>query len=597
MIHVVPRRCSLLLMIIAWGLLQVGCQQATPPLPADRQAATDTATALHGPLSVAEASENSRVLPSDEQSTLPNPPVVSVSKPVLDPPIEQANKVRNVILVIGDGMGPQQLGMLFAYAHLAPGSMVPDRTSALELLAQQGDVALVRTEPYGAVVVDSAAAATQLACGEMSGSEMIGANYLGESVPSVLEIAKQLGKSTGLVSDTRLTHATPAAFAAHQPHRKMENEIASDILENQVDVLLSGGLCYWVPQNVNDKSSPAYLAVVQMIGGLFDPTSKRQDNRNLLVEARQDYQLVFDYTALADVTKGRVLGLFADSTMHDAIDERNALNNADRTEPTLAEMTDKALELLSQNPKGFFLMVEGGQIDWCGHNNDAGCMLHELLQLDDAVRLIYQWAKDRDDTLVLVTADHETGSFGFSYSGTPIPEPETLGGDVFEGALFKPNFNFAMAEVLDHMHRQQFSFNHIFIEFDSLDHRDKTPDKLMELINQAVAPFSITLEDATEILTRMPNRQYVEGHPYLSTKTVPKMPDQASFYVYGENGRMNHLGHILGSQQNVVWGTGTHTNTPVPLISFGPRSATDRFTGFLHSTDVGKRMIEIVRDE
>lgn len=525
------------------------------------------------------------------------PPVVSVSKPVLDQEELPPKKIRNVILFIGDGMGPQQLGMLFAYAHLAPGSTVPDRTPAIELMSQQGTVALVRTEPYGAVVVDSAASATQLASGEMAGSEMIGANYLGQSVPSVLEIAKQMGKSTGLVSDTRITHATPAAFAAHQPHRSMENEIASDMLENQVDVLLSGGLRNWVPQTVNDKDSPAYLAMVQMIGGLFEPSSRRQDNRNLLVEARQNYQLVFDRNGLAKVKEGRILGLFADSGMLDAIDERNAIQSGDLTEPTLAEMTGKAVEVLSQNPEGFFLMVEGGQIDWCGHNNDAGCLLHELLQLDDAVRTVYQWAEGRDDTLVLVTADHETGSFGFSYSGTPLPEPKTLGGDVFQGAPFEPNFNFAAAEVLDHLHGQQQSLNHIFVEFDALEEREKTADKLMQLVNESISPFSITLADASEILTRMPNRQYAEGHPYLGTKTVPKMPDQEAFYVYGENGRMNHLAHILGVQQSVVWGTGTHTNTPVALVAFGPPSATQRFTGLLHATDVGKAMIALVRGE
>lgn len=588
--HVFPHKSSLLLLVAAWGLVQVGCQENSPALPTAEQVvvASDSVTFAPPP-----ASEES----SEPAEEILAPPVVSVAKPVLNLDELPPTKVRNVILIIGDGMGPQQLGMLFAYAHLAPGSTVPDRTSAIERMSQQGTVALVRTEPYGAVVVDSAASATQLASGEMAGSEMIGTDYRGRSVPTVLEIAKHMGKSTGLVSDTRITHATPAAFAAHQPYRSMENEIASDMLENQVDVLLSGGLRHWIPQAANDQGSAAYLAVVQMIGGQFEPSSKRQDNRNLLVEARQNCQLVFDRTALANVKAGRVLGLFANSGMVDAIEERNTLPNEDRTQPTLAEMTGKALEVLSQNPEGFFLMVEGGQIDWCGHNNDPGCMLHELLQLDDAVRLVYEWAKDRDDTIVLVTADHETGSFGFSYSGTSLPEPETLGGDIFQGAPFQPNFNFAPAEVLDHLYNQQHSFYNVFLAFDSLGEREKTADRLMQIVNEAVAPFSITLADATEILTRMPNRQYVEGHAYLGTKTVPKMPDQEAFYVYGENGRMNYLGHLLGVQQCVVWGTGTHTNTPVPLIAFGPPAATQRFTGFLHTTDIGKGMIALIRGE
>ncbi|MCH8839137.1 MAG: alkaline phosphatase, partial [Planctomycetes bacterium] len=265
--------------------------------------------------------------------------------------------------------------------------------------------------------------------------------------------------------------------------------------------------------------------------------------------------------------------------------------------PTLVEMTDKALEVLSQNPKGFFLMVEGGQIDWCGHNNDAGSLLHEMLQLDDAVRLVYEWAKDRDDTVVLVTGDHETGAFGFSYSGTSLPEPRTLDGDLFQETAFQPEFNFVAAEVLDHLHAQPHSFHHIFVQFDALSEQEKTAENLMEIVNHSIAPFSITSADATEILTRMPNRQYAPGHPYLGTMTVPKMPDQEAFYVYGENGRMNYLAHILGVQQSVVWGTGTHTNTPVALITYGPAAATQRFTGFMHATDIGKGMITLIRGE
>ena len=571
MMRFFPRRNCLVTLLAAWAILQVGCRESAP-----------TPQPELGDVTVAESTAA---------------PAVSASKPVVAAAEKPAGKIRNVILFIGDGMGPQQLGMLFAYAHLAPGSTVPDRTPAIERMADEGNVALVRTEPHGGIVVDSAAAATQLATGQMAGSEMIGVNYLGESAPTVVEIAQQLGKSTGLVSDTRITHATPAGFAAHQRVRNMENEIAGDMLANRVDVMLSGGLRNWVPQDVNDKTSAAYLAVVQMIGGQFEPSSKRLDSRNLLVEARQDYQLVFDRGTLAQVKEGRVLGLFADSEMVDALAENVSLQQEDRTQPTLVEMTDKAIELLSQNPEGFFLMVEGGQIDWCGHNNDAGCMLHELLQLDDAVRLVYEWAKERDDTVILVTADHETGSFGFSYSGVEIPEPQTLGGDMFQGAPFAPNFDYVAPATLDRIHAQKHSFYHVFVEFDALPEREKSPERLMEIVNEAVAPLSITLEQAAELLARTLNKYYVPGHTYLGTQTVPKMPDQEAFFVYGENLRMNRLGHFLGEQQRVVWGTGTHTATPVALITMGPPAAIARFTGLLHATDVGKGMIALVRGE
>lgn len=503
--------------------------------------------------------------------------------------------VRNVILMIGDGMGPQQMGLLFAYARHAPGSKVPKRIAAMEQMAIDGELGMVRTEPHGAIVVDSAAAATQLATGAWAGSEMIGVDYEGNSAPTVVEIARDLGKATGIVSDTRLTHATPGSFAAHQRDRAMENEIAVDMIENKVDVMLSGGLRYFVPQAVNDRDSATYQALVQMMGGMYEPYSRRLDNRNLLLEARDEYQIVFDYKSLAEVKKGKVLGLFGNSEMLDAIAENKALASGQRTEPTLVEMTEKSLELLSQDPDGFFLMVEGGQIDWGGHNNDAGVMLQELLQLDEAVRVVMKWARERDDTLVLLTADHETGSFGFSYSGRDLPEPRQLSGKVFGKVPFIPNFNYAQHVLLDNLAAQKKSFYEIFSEFDALPEKLRTAETLVTMVNEAVAPYSITLEDATKILTRSPNRNYHKGHPYLGTQTVPQMPDQQDFFVYGENLRFNRLGHILGGQQHVVWGTGTHTNTPVAIVSYGPGS--ERFSGLMHATDVGKKMIAIVRGE
>ena len=521
---------------------------------------------------------------------------VSVSQPVTGSE-SSAAKVKNVILVVGDGMGPQQLGLLFAYAKQAPNSTIPDRISAVELMSQEASLALVRTNPYGALVTDSAASATQMATGEMAGSEMIGANYKGESVPTVLEIAQARGRATGLVSDTRITHATPAAFAAHQPHRTRENEIAEDLLKNRVDVMLSAGLRYFVPQSVNDPQSTTHMEVLQLIGGAYRPSSKRNDNRNLLIEAREDYQLVFDRGELEKVTDGRVLGLFANSNLDDAISTRDRMEKVERSEPTLAEMTGKALELLSQDQDGFFLMVEAGQIDWCGHNNDTGSLLHELLRLDEAVRTIYEWVKDRDDTLVIITADHETGSFGFSYSGSPMPKPQPLEGKLFHDDEFAPFFNFAAPNVLDQIYDQQRSYFKVFLEFDSLAEQERTPEKLMAMINDAIAPFSINLEEAELILKRMPNQQYTEGHRYLGTETLPFIPDQEEFFVYGENLRLNHLGHIIGAQQNVVWGTGTHTSTPVALIAHGPASATRHFKGLMHMTDVGKAMISVVRGE
>jgi alkaline phosphatase len=358
--------------------------------------------------------------------------------------------------------------------------------------------------------------------------------------------------------------------------------------------MLGGGLRYWVPQGVNDRASAEYAALMQMTGGVYPATSKRKDSRNLLLEARNEYQIVFDRTALAAATKMPVLGLFADSEMGDALLERAAKKDeATRHEPTLVEMTTKTLDLLSQDPDGFFVMIEGGQIDWAGHNNDAGTMLHELLRFDAAVRTALEWAKKRDDTLVLVTADHETGSFGFSYAGRPLPPPTTLEGDAFQGQKYAPLFNYAPPELLEQLYDQQKSFFSMMLEYDSLPREKQTPEKLVEIVNASSAA-KITLEDATEVLARMPNRNYVEGHTYMGSQTVPLIRDFEAFYVYGENLRMNQLGRAMAAQLHVTWGAGTHSSTPVLIGAYGPPEATKLFTGMMHSTDVGKRMIELI---
>jgi alkaline phosphatase len=503
--------------------------------------------------------------------------------------------VRNVILMIGDGMGPQQVNLLLLYARYAPSSPYPDRVAALERLFNAGSVGVVRTEPHGAMVVDSAAAATQLATGQLAGSEMIGLNYHGDRVENVIEAAHRVGKSAGLVSDTRLTHATPAGFAAHQPSRMMENEIADDMLANRVEVMLSGGLRHFTPAAVNVPGSAAYAALMQMTGAAYPATSKRVDNRNLLLEARQaKYSLVFDRQRLAAADKTPLLGIFADSEMCDSLLEKAAKrDDANRREPTLVEMTTKALELLDADPEGFFLMVEGGQIDWTGHNNDAGTMLHELLRFDAAIAAVLEWAKGRDDTLVLVTADHETGGFGFSYAGRPVPEPVSIEGQAFRGAKFAPNFNYAPPELLDLLAAQEKSFFSMLIEFESLPEDERTPERLVEVVNRSSAA-KITREDAVAVLARTRNLNYIEGHPYLGSPTVPQIRDFEAFYVYGENLRYNLLGRRLADDLHVVWGSGTHTSTPVLIGAFGPPDAARQFTGLLHSTDVGQRMIGLV---
>ncbi len=153
------------------------------------------------------------------------------------------SRVKNIILVIGDSMGAREIGFFNSYVKYAPESVYrkSGRTSSLERIMREGRGGLIFTKPSGGLVTDSAAASTMLATGKFSRNGMIGADYRGNRMTTLLEKAEEAGMATGLVSDTRITHATPAGFASHRPERSMENEIAVDLLNSGVDVMLSGG--------------------------------------------------------------------------------------------------------------------------------------------------------------------------------------------------------------------------------------------------------------------------------------------------------------------------------------------------------------------
>jgi len=507
-----------------------------------------------------------------------------------------AAPTKNVILIIGDGMGPEQVGLLLSYARQAPKTVIKDRRTAFDRMMDDGGVmGLSMTYPNGALVTDSAASGTQLATGQFAGSEMIGADKDGNPVETILEKTIKTGKSTGLVSDTRLTHATPAAFAAHQPHRSMENEIAVDMLNAGPDVMLSGGLRYWIPQEANDKESAVYKELEKMTQGSVKIKSKRKDSRNLLKEAQEKgYALAFNRSQM-ETAHGRLLGLFAYSAMPDGIKVTHSQNSPERTIPTLKEMSAKALQVLSKNDKGFFLMIEAGMIDWAAHYNDTGLMLHEMMRLNETVDYVLDWAKDRDDTLVIVTADHTTGGFGISYNANGLPEGRKLSGTLFQGREFKPGYNFGNPEVLDKIYNQQLSYGDIFYgKFDSLPKEQQTPAMLAKIVNE-YTEFDISEDQAARVLATEENPFFVDGHSYLGTKVVPKMGPTGAFFVYQtDDNRQNLLAREVAADQMVVWNTGTHTATPVLVFAKGSPGAMAPFGNVLHHTQLSRYAIEAI---
>lgn len=294
-------------------------------------------------------------------------------------PIDPNPRAKNVILLLGDGMGLAHLQAAAMAAYGAGGRLTAQRMPI---------VGIVQTWSASSLVTDSGAAATALATGYKTYNGALGVNPLGQPVESFFNTAKRYGKRTGLVATVSLTHATPAAFVANANMRTMEAAVAPQLIERDVNVLLGGGLSFFLP-----ASHPSGY-------------SWRRDERDVLSEALdRGYQLTFAPEELQTLQGERVLGLFALTALPPA---------ARGARPSIVEMTDKALERLSESPKGFCLMVEGSQIDWQSHLSDFEAMLWETLEFERAVDRCVAFAQADRETLVIVTADHETGGLALA---------------------------------------------------------------------------------------------------------------------------------------------------------------------------------------
>lgn len=299
---------------------------------------------------------------------------------------------RNVILLVGDGMGQ---------AHRFAGQLAAvglgDRL-VMDLLPVAGLMRTTCADP-DTFVTDSAAAATAMACGVKTVNGAIGVDPAGVKVPSVLEIARWAGKRTGLVTTCQITDATPAAFAAHVPHRDAQREIARQFIEETgVDVLLGGGGAYWHPAAAdpgatNGRQPPP------------DPTPDLVRRARDLGYRHADTAAELDAAINAGAPK--LLGLFADQNLFTQRDD----GRGDAYDPpvSLADLTRAALAVLSREPAGFFLVIEEAAIDRMAHRNHAHLVLRAVRALDEAVAVALEHAAAHPDTLVVVTADHETG--------------------------------------------------------------------------------------------------------------------------------------------------------------------------------------------
>ncbi|WP_060680190.1 alkaline phosphatase [Virgibacillus halodenitrificans] len=409
-------------------------------------------------------------------------------------------KVKNVIVMIGDGMGPSYPT---AYRYMKDDPSTPQMEKTVFDNHLVGMATTYADDPEENIT-DSAAAATSMSAGIKTYNGAIAVDTERDEVETVLEAAKKKGKSTGLVATSQINHATPAAFGAHDESRRNYNEIADDYFdemingEHKVDIMLGGGTDY------------------------FD-----REDRDLIEEFEEDgYNYVDDKEEMLENKNDKLLGLFAPVGLPKAIDREDS--------PSLEEMTTTALEQLSKNKDGFFLMVEGSQIDWAGHANDSVSAMSEMEDFAKAFETVIEFAKKDKHTQVVLTADHSTGGFSIGRDGEYNMYPE-----VIKAA-------------------------------------ERTPEFMAEEIMDG--------EEVEEVLEEYADLDFNEEE-ISAIQQAAETEDFDTVYAA--------VSEVFNVRAGIGFTTSGHTGVDVPVYAYGPKS--EVFSGLVDNTDIANEVFNFLK--
>ena len=429
-----------------------------------------------------------------------------------------------VFVFIGDGMStPQRLMAEDFSKRTGRGEL------AMNHLARRTETA---TKSANKVVTDSAAAATAIACGEKTDNGMLGMRPDGTRIESVAAVAKKAGRKVGIVTTVTIVHATPAGFYAHNRSRGDSRAIAMDLVKSGFDYFAGGGIGGWTqPKGGYFDTNGNFVKLEEgreAVPGI-DPYSLWQTNGYTFVKD--------DLAAFKALKPGRpVWCVFGESGMDYALDR-------DGSQPTLAEIVEKGIELLD-GPDGFFLMCEGGKVDYAGHANDAGGSVAEQLSLDDAVKVATRFAKAHPgETLIVTTGDHETGGLIRGITGA---------GAAFDPALLKHQRCTAskFSSILKNAQEKNAAFSF---------------DDAMALVRENFGlggPVPLTDADRDEL------------------KKAFEQKKPAEFAGAAKR--------ILSAHAGLAWKSGGHTALPTMTTAEGPGS--EILEGMTDNTEIGARL-------
>ncbi|MDC7222525.1 MAG: alkaline phosphatase [Spirochaetales bacterium] len=456
-----------------------------------------------------------------------------------EPEVAAVTTPKYVFYMIGDGMGAAQRQVAEYYLQHKTGDA--SAHLAMNTLPVSG---INTTHSSSSLITDSAAAGTALAAGYKTDNGMIAVTPDGNPVKTLVEVAEEKGMATGLISTTRLTHATPAAFASHNPDRGDENGIALDFVDSGVDFFAGGGIRYFV-----SDTDPQKYGETDAVGATIK--SKRKDGKDLVAMfADQGYNTFIGaqgadaFAAYAPQGEEQVFAAFTYTHTPYEIDRINTENNS----PSLADMTAKGVEVLSQYEKGFFLMVEGGRIDHACHANDAAGAIYDTFAFDNAIKVALDFYEAHpEETAIVVVGDHETGGMGLGF-----------GADYFLDFSQLDEVKVSVEDTLRNVYGD--------VEGDR--------DAFFAYIAENCGLDDLTEEETAAIVAAM-------DHMDAGEEFIKEYYTEVAIAVT----------HIIAERVNMYFTTYAHSGTSIPMSAIG--EGTEMVGGFKDNTEIAMALSDL----
>jgi len=433
----------------------------------------------------------------------------------------ESAKPKNIIILFADGVASSQ----FEVARYASQHLRNQKFTITDTVLKEGSLALITNYTEDAFITDSAAAGSAMSTGVKTTLGTVAMNPQGKPVETVMEAAKASGKRIGLVSTAAVYDATPAAFSVHAKSRREYASIVDQLFALDPDVLLGAGYDYFLPKDQN--------------GG------KRKDGKDVIAAFREKgYDVARNAQDLKNAKGSRLLGLFAEEDMNHEIDRHET------QEPSVGEMAAAAIRVLSQeSPNGFVLLIEDENTDKAGHRNDIAALIKDLWAFNEAVEIALAFQqKAPNDTLIIVTGDHETGGLSPTYALKDLSSIKSKN-------RFYP----------DPQHFEMVAKITISLEKSYEDLGKKpTAEALDKLVAEHFPGFHLDPDLKEAIL----NQQVLERNFAYPTPCA--------------------LSRMVSRQTGIYWGTSGHSAQPVVVGSMGPGA--EQLRGYMDNTDFGKIM-------